>query len=348
MRTVFSAEDIKNIIERVYNGNLAEANNADFVYDNPCSETINITYEDTGETAEADLAQHLNIVFYTWRQRVLDNKKMPLAYSRDWATTISSPAPITYALVEMTDEEVTASQDIDNATKIGRITFLVAEDKASTLDYYITKVRSSFLGAPVELQNAKGDILDAYLVMGIPLYTEEPAETPIGKMLKITVNFKLSYLAQASTYSDIEVALCLDDTIIDESDNIVGEFLTMPITNMTWQSVQTSTSMPINNNPAVMASMGSALSLVKSMTFYDFNNDLTNAINKIMWSHGATYVDGVAITSETSSQQLNKIVWLRIKVDGSTYIYKDFMDKIVKNITNNDFTTTTISLKLAH
>ena len=45
-----------------------------------------------------------------------------------------------YALVEITDEEVTVSQDIDSSTKTGNITFLIQTDKVKNLDYYVSKL----------------------------------------------------------------------------------------------------------------------------------------------------------------------------------------------------------------
>ena len=46
-----------------------------------------------------------------------------------------------YGLIEVENEEIAPSQDIDNVSKFGSINFLVPANKISNLEYYMLKIR---------------------------------------------------------------------------------------------------------------------------------------------------------------------------------------------------------------
>ena len=167
MRTSFTAEDFKNVIEATFNGNLraSQLSNGDIEYKNENSEKIILIDEDSGERKEADLAEYLNVLFYSWKQRIVEkgveaiNEDPQLSIFEDWVQSLNFSMKEAYALVEKIDEEVVSSQDIDSATIIGKITFLIQADKIKNLDYYVTKIRNKFLGVPQDIQNEYGEII---------------------------------------------------------------------------------------------------------------------------------------------------------------------------------------------
>ena len=130
MKTVFTLEDTKNIFENIFNGNLrlSRLSKGEIAYSNENSENILIVDESDNSQTEKDLAEYLNINFYTWKQRVVDNSdyvEQPLSVFDSWVQSINFSLNESYALIEKVDEEVTVSQDIDNATYRGKITFLI-------------------------------------------------------------------------------------------------------------------------------------------------------------------------------------------------------------------------------
>ena len=153
MKTIFSAEDVKNVIDIIFNGNLNQyiKSKGDIPYNNPNSEKILLIDEDDGTQQEKDLAEYLNIKFYNWKERLVAKRDDDLVQDQqfsvfeDWVQSLNFSMNETYALVEKIDEEVTASQDIDSGTIIGRITFLIQADQIKNLDYYVSKIRNAFL-----------------------------------------------------------------------------------------------------------------------------------------------------------------------------------------------------------
>ena len=151
MRTNFTIEDMKNIIDNIFNGNLwqSKVSNGSIGYVNPNSEKILLIDENSGSQTDVDLAEYLNIRFYSWKQRLVEKGKdelelPPLSVFEDWVQSLNFSMNESYALVERIDEEITASQDIDSAIYMGKVTFLVQTDKVKNLDYYITKIRTVF------------------------------------------------------------------------------------------------------------------------------------------------------------------------------------------------------------
>ena len=258
MRTIFTAEDVKNIIENIFNGNLKQSklSNGKIPYTNPNSEKIMLIDEYDNSKVEKDLAEYLNISFYNWKQRVVEKgdgsiaEDPQLSVFEDWVQSINFSLDESYALVEKIDEEDTASQDIDSAVITGKITFLVQTNKISNLDYYLTKVKNTFLGVPQDIQNSYGDIIKAYIMIGALIYDQEPIMTQVGECVVVSSNFRISYLANAQTYSDTKVEISLDgDDIYNLNGEVVDQqgfptetkYLTMPITSHTWQNIFAST-----------------------------------------------------------------------------------------------------------
>ena len=352
MRTNFTIEDVKNLIEHIFNGNLAQnkLSNGTITYKNPNSEEIVLINEDNGTQTSKDLAEYLNIKFYSWKERLVSKDDLGLedrsqfSVFEDWVQSLNFSMNESYALIEKIDEEVTASQDIDSATITGKATFLVQTDKIKNLDYYVTKLRNIYLGNPQDIQNSYGDIVKAYIMIGALTYDQEPFMTQLGEMLQVSLNFRISYLNDALTYNDTEISISLtgDDTY-DEQGNIVGttKYLTMPITKMTWQNIFSSNPVPTAERPDLTGFVATSLSTAKTISFYDYNKDLSMQFNDLFWHSGCVRYDGIL----TEVRDVNIPVYIKIKCNGHSYVFKDVIDQMEKVITNNDFNISSITLK---
>ena len=350
MRTNFTIEDVKNIVDNIFNGNLwqSRVSNGGIEYKNPNSEKILLIDEENGQSTEKDLAEYLNIKFYNWKQRLVEkgsnDELPPLSVFEDWVQSLNFSMNEAYALVERIDEEVTASQDIDSATYMGKITFLIQTDKIKNLDYYITKIRNQFLGVPQEIQNSYGDIVKAFIMIGALTYDQEPFTMQLGECVITTLNFRISYLNDALTFSDTEIEISLNgDDEYNENGEIVGEtkYLKMPITKATFQNIFASNPLPTSNRPDQSGFVATSLSTAKTFSFFDFNKELSLQFNDLFWSCSAYRINGVI----TLPKDVNIPVFIRIKSNGKTYVFKDMIDNMQKNLTNNDFNISSITVK---
>ena len=352
MRTIFTLTDIKNIIDKIFNGNLwaYKKTNGKVTYNNPNSEPIVLIDEGSGSRKEIDLAEYLNIEFYKWKDHLVSvdeqtyDDDQSLSVLDDWVRSLNFSMNQAYALVEKLDSEVVASQDIDSETILGRISFLIQADKVNNLDYYVTKIRNAFLGNPQDIQNSFGNIIKAYILLGDLTYEQEPFMTPLGETVVVTSNFSINYPADALTYSDTEVQISLDgDDTYDENGNIVGEtkYLTMPITKATWQNIFTSTPLVMQNRPDLTGFLVQSLQTAKTLSFYDFNKTLTMKFNDIFWRCACIRYDGKLEVAK----DVNIPIYIRIKSNGHTYVYKDVIDNMQKVLTNNDFNISSITTR---
>lgn len=351
MRTNFTTEDIKNIMEYIFNGNLFQSrlSNGSIAYNNPNSEKIVLIDEDDGTRTEKDLADYLNIRFYNWKQRLVekcqdDTKTSPLSVFEDWVLSLNVSMNESYALVEKIDEEVVASQDIDSATIMGKTTFLIQTDKVANLEYYVTKIRNSFLGVPQDIQNSYGDKIKAFIMIGALTYDQEPFMSQLGEMVVVSLNFRLSYMADALSYNDNQISISLNgDDTYDENGNIVGEtkFLSMPITKATFQNIFMTNPVPTAQRPDLTGFIASGISMAKTISFFDFNKELTMAFNDLFWSCSAVRINGI----EKPTSDVNIPVYIKVTSNGNSYVYKDVIDNMQKDLTNNDFNISSITLK---
>ena len=359
-RTVFTVEDVKNIVESLFNGNLRayRATNGVVPYNNPNSEQILLIDEESGEQEQQDLAQYLNIDFYVWRNRLVEKQShgagvqaQALTPYDTWVQSLNFSMNEAYALVETTDMEVTASQDIDNATINARITFLIQTNKITNLDYYLSKIRNSLLGVPQQIQNSYGEIVTSYILLGSLLYDEEPTTTQNGEIIVVSCNFRISYLTDAETYNDTKIEISFNgDDLYNENGEIVDEagqptttkYQTMPLTRYTWQKMFGENPLPVSARPDLSGFVATAIQNVKTLTFYDFKNKtLTEQFNALFWQCGAYRIDGTL----SSITEPNVPVYIKITNGGHFYIYKDMISTMQKNFTNNDFVISSITLK---
>lgn len=352
MRTIFTIEDIKDIVEQIFNGNLKEykLSKGSIPYENPNSEKVLLIDEDDGTSQEVDIAEYLNVKFYNWKERLVSKENdgvdsnPSLSVFETWVQSLNFSMNEAYALVEKIDEEVTASQDIDSATIIGKVTFLIQTDKIKNLDYYVTKIRNNFLGVPQDIQNSYGDKIKSFIMLGALSYDQEPFTSQLGECVVVSLNFRLSYLADALTYSDTEILISLDgDDEYDENGNVQGttKYLTMPITKASFQNIFGTNAVPTSSRPDLTGFIANSISNAKTLTFFDFNKDLTMKFNDLFWRCSAIRVDGVLKAVE----DVNIPVYIKVKSNNHFYIYKDVIENMQKSLTNNDFNISSISLK---
>lgn len=352
MRTIFTIEDIKDIVEQIFNGNLKEykLSKGSIPYENPNSEKVLLIDEDDGTSQEVDIAEYLNVKFYNWKERLVSKENdgvdsnPSLSVFEAWVQSLNFSMNEAYALVEKIDEEVTASQDIDSSTIIGKVTFLIQTDKIKNLDYYVTKIRNNFLGVPQDIQNSYGDKIKSFIMLGALSYDQEPFTSQLGECVVVSLNFRLSYLADALTYSDTEILISLDgDDEYDENGNVQGttKYLTMPITKASFQNIFGTNAVPTSSRPDLTGFIANSISNAKTLTFFDFNKDLTMRFNDLFWRCSAIRVDGVLKAVE----DVNIPVYIKVKSNNHFYIYKDVIENMQKSLTNNDFNISSISLK---
>ena len=348
MRTRLTVQDLKNMFDNIFNGNLWQSKaNSSVLYVNPNSEPVIFKYED-GEEDVQDLARYLNVKFYCWKDRLVEKDGSyenggNFSVFEDWVQSLNYSLKETYALVEKVDEEVTASQDIDSATITGKITFIVQADKISNLDYYVTKLRNTYLGNVQDFQNSYGDIVKMYVFIGALNYDEEPMMTQLGETLVVSLNFKFSYLGDAQSWGDTKIEISLDGDDTYSGGAIVGttKYLEMPLTKASFQAVMASNAVPTAERPDLTGFLATTISNIKTLSFYDFNKALTNRINDLFWSLGAIKIDG----EDAPVLDVNIPVYIRITNNGHFYVYKDMIDNMQKSLTNNDFNIASITLK---
>lgn len=338
-KTNLNTNDVKNILEQIFNGNLAKyrASLGKIAYENANSEKIILTDEGDGTQTEYDLAQYLDLRFYSWKNRLVDSENpvvSPYSTFESWIDSLNKSMDSSYALVELTDSEITPSQDIDSATLTGVITVIAQTNKIANLDYYVTKIRNIYSGAPQDIQNAFGDIVKAYINIGIPLYESEPQMLPIGECVEIRINFTISYLMNALDYTTTPIKLSLD-----------GESWTeIPFNKIVWQNIATTQAAPKANRPDNTGFLVTALSQVKTISFFDFN--AVKGLNRIFWECGAiksgTSIDGATVIAPKSPRIP---IWVAVKYDGHWYIYKDIIETMQKTVSNGEFNVTSITLR---
>ena len=354
MRTTFTNEDVRNLIDKIFNGNLWSHKLKAQPYDNPNSENLLLIDNDTGEKKEVDIAEYLNIKFYTWKNRLVEKgdglDENPLSPLETWVSSLNLSMNEAYALVETIDEEVVASQDIDSATKTCKISFIVQTNKIKNLDYYVSKLRNIYLGNPQTIQNAYGDNIKAYIMVGALLYDQEPITMQLGECVLVSCNFRLSYLNDALTYNDTKVEISLDgDDIYNAEGEVVDEqgfptaskYMEMPVIKQTWRNIFANDPVPAAQRPDLTGFIATSLSTTKTLSFYDFNKELTMKFNDLFWNCSCYRKDGKVI----EKRDVNVPVYIRITSNGHSYVYKDMIDNMEKVLSNNDFNISSITLK---
>lgn len=338
MRTLFSTTDLKEIIDTIFNGNKTQhiLSNGTIPYDNPNSETIILKNEDGEVIGEVDLAEYLNVKFYTWKHRTepIDTEASGGTLFSSWADSLDLSLNQAHCLIEKLDEEFTPSQDIDSALYTGRATFIIQADKVPNLDYYISKLKKNYIGNPQEIQNSYGNIDKTFIVLGCLEFEQEPFATQYGECVIASMNFTINYLANALTYSDMRFQLSFDGDTESAYNDIT-------LTRATIQNIFSVAPLIMQERPDLMGYVADSLTNVCNISFFDFDKPLNNRFNQLFWGSGCYSHNGVI--SET--KDVNIPVYLKVTINGDSYVYKYIIVNMQKDITNNEFNINSLSLK---
>ena len=337
MRTVFTTVDIKNILSNAFSSN---------------TEDIILTDENGTKTKE-DIVSYLNIDFYSWKDRqneVVSSDYDYLNIYQDWLASLENSMERAFALVEFDTIESIPSVDMENGDISGRITFLIQSNKIENLDYYMLKLRNKYLGASEKLQNMYGDVLTAYITFGILSYEDEPFDSAFGEMIIAQIGFRINYLEEALGYDGTTLQISLDgDDLYDESGNIVDsegsptttKYLEMPVIKDTMQAIFSGDPVPVSVRPDLTGLSNKSLTMTDTISFFDYNKTLSKQINEVFYSKGAYSVNGIL----TTVQDINIPVYIRVIVDGNSYVYKMVITNIEKARSNGEFNITSLSIK---
>lgn len=333
-KTNFTNIDIKNIMETVFNGNLKAFKDSygEIAYENLNSENIRLV---DGEGAtEIDLAQYLNIEFYSWKNRVVQKGEFNQEFvSVDaWVESLNGSLNEAFGLVEVYDREIFPSDNIDSATLSGRITFLIQTNKVPNLEYYANKIGNIYRGIPQVIQNSYGYKINAYFNIGMLVYESEPIDLPLGECVTVTLNFNISYLTEALSYFDNPIYLSLDNGYT---------YHLLPYTKCSIQNIFTGSPITKQNNPTQMGIINSNSCFVATFSFFDFNIALTTQINELFWRLGSFAKNAIS----TEEQNPNIPVYIKVTNNGNDYFYKTVITDMQKVLANGEFNATTITVK---
>ena len=248
-RSIFTNNDIKNIIYNCFSEN---------------SEQVLLVDENGNETKK-DLLNYLNIDFYVWKNRVVSADGQELGIEA-WLESLNYSLDKAFALVETTNCEVVASEDIDSATVSGRITFLIQSNKVSNLDYFVMKTRNAFLGKKQVLQNSFGEQVNAYINIGVLLYDENPETVQVGETMQVSLNFTIAYLSAAVSYNDLEISLSLD------AEFASATFHKLPYVSATYQNIFQGQPLTSQVAPNRIGIVNTGVSQANTIAFYGFND----------------------------------------------------------------------------
>lgn len=331
-KIVLTNNDIKNMFSNIFQ-----------------SKSENILLKDDNKEETVDLYDYLNLNLYSWKNRLVEVDGTHSEYGA-WTESISYSLNQTYGLIEVEDEEIAPSQDIDNVSKFGSITFLVPANKVENLEYYMLKLRTYYAGNPEKIQNQSGDKLTTYILLGTLQYSGEPEMTPYGEVIECKLGFTISYLNEVFNYADIEFQLSFNgDDTYNESGNIVdGEgdptdtkYLTMPVLESTIQNIFTTDAVPQFARANLTGLIAKSITFSNTISFYDWNLTLTNQINDIFYGISADRIDGVLQTVKST----NIPVYLRIIIDGHSYTYRLVVTGMEKAVKNGEPNLTSLTVK---
>lgn len=324
-KLILTASDLREIVKNVFSGN-------DEV---PVISVV----DENGNRAEKSLKDFLNIEFYSWKNRLVHINAGEFAKADDWVTSLNFYMDKGYALVELTDKDLTASQNVDAGTIYGRITFLIQAHKADALDYLTAWLSSKYAGRPQTIQDALGNDFQVYMLFGQLLYNEEPDLEQFGEVIQCSCNFSISYMNNVETYHNDMYSLSFDNETYYE----------IPLSDGTQQSIYTGDMLPLQARPDISGRINSNSSNVLSFSFFDFKSDLVKELNKIYYGNASYSIDGTLIETP---RDVNPVIYIKAKdysnANGDevpTYIYKMTIDSISKNVTNGTYLSTTLILR---
>lgn len=323
MKVLFTNEDFKDFVAQDFADN---------------TENMRVVDED-GESIDVDIADYLNVEFYDWSNRLTAAGDEPITSSVDggiyeqWLTSINASLNKAYALVEITNDEVTASPDLDNGTVAGQITFIIQSSKIKLLDYYIRLLRRNAMGVPKELTTSDDEKITTMWHYGILSYDEEPQMLQFGECIVARCGFTVSYINAANTYNDMQIEM----SFFNENS-----YAPLRLSKMSWQLLGAASGVTPQNRPDLSGAIITSLQAVKTLTFFDFkDSDVVKQVRNILLTACAYKIDG-QLSSQT---EVNKKVFFKVTTDGHEYIYRDVLERVEMSLVNNDINVISIVLR---
>ena len=322
MRAFFSNEDMANLLIDVYKKNTID---------------VDLVDEVTQTKTASDMVSYLNVNFYKWWDHVQtameEDRDLGRGIRESWKNSIKYSTDKSYALIEQLDEETILAQDISGATILGRITFLINANKVSNLEFYLRYLKNKLTGNPIKTTAFDGTEVVGYLTLGILLYDQEPAQYQNDECIVATLNWKFNYLQIAKTYSDIKLELSLNG-------NLDASYKEMPMIKYTWQNIFTKDAVPTAVRPDLAGMLVKSISLDTTISYYDWDNSITEELNELFWDLNAVEIDGVA----QPTRSVNIPVYLRITIGTKKRVYKCVITNMQKVLANNEFNISSITL----
>ena len=319
MRSYFTNEDMANLLQDIYKDNTLE---------------VVLKDQDTGEETLSDMVKYLDIEFFTWYEHAKSaiENQIDLGESiyESWKNSLNNSIGKSYALIEQTDEETILSQDIMGATIYGKISFICNVDKIKNLEYYLRYLKSEYNGRAIKRETANGGKIGGYLTLGILEYNVEPTQVQVGEVIECAISWKFNYMQIAETYADVKFELSLDGT--NYHDLIMSKY--------TWQNIFTKQAVPRQKRLDNAGFLVTSITQTVTISYWDFESAIANAISEIFWDLGAISIDGV----EQTAHEINIPMWVRITKNNKVRVYKKVITNMEKVFTNNDFTIASITL----
>lgn len=312
MRTIFTSEDMLNIVRGIFNGG-------------EYSDKATLIDANSGKQEAVDLATYLNVHFFSWKERIVnvDNFSGESMPYDEWVQSLNYSLEDSFGLVEIANEEPTVSQDIDGGTIRARITFLIQTNKIKNLEWYCAKIKNAFLGSPQKIENSFGESLTAYLQFGALIPDQEPSMTQLGETLVCTWGLALTYLKGGSPSTDYKISIGFGNQTYHEI---------VPI-KTTWQVIMTNKVQPKASAPYNVGFINTSLSLAKTISFYSMD---AAWFETYFWDAGSL---------NQAYKEVNIPIHVKVETQDKTYEYVDTIESMEKVISNGDFTVNSITLR---
>lgn len=254
-KTEFSTYDIKEIFNNMW-----------------LSKRYDITeineYQQTQK--QVDVVDYIKLYTYEYK---LDLKENSLFESDDynfpnldrWLESRGDTSR-TYCLIEKTKINLTASSDLDMGSVNARATIICNQDKAEIIENHINIIRDELLGKALTYFNREQDNVTIYINIGDINYETEPFTSALGRTLILSIDFTISYINGADTYTDLGFKISL---------NASGEYKSVPFAKMTTNYVFTSKPNISQDKPNISATMITNLTRATTISFWANKYDKT-------------------------------------------------------------------------
>lgn len=326
-KTILKTYDLKEMFKSIFN--------------NYSTKTLQIVNKYDGTTDTTTFVDYLDVEFYDYKYDIKDHNLLETEDGfqfpnlDNWLNSRGNTTK-TYALVELTSQELTPSVDIDMGSATAKITFVIQQDKIYALEEYIAYIQRRIIGEKNTILNTYGSELIAYYNILNFAYENEPINTPLGKSIIASLEFNVAYLESATTYTDLGMTFSLDG----------DEYYDLTFNEMKQDFAFTGKSNLKQNKPYASGTINTALSYIQTFTFWAYKKDYFVVQLK--------YLLKKLIDDDTNTSNINIPVWVKEDVDwydedNDTYTTEEMTTKMVVvdfniSVKNSDFAVCSMTL----